>query len=129
MTEFFLEWECEAGEWLPSTVFGHKFKSRAAAESEMAKAQSTFRRLRYRIVSRSTSDDPINQPEHYTDGGIDTRDFINAKQLNYNVGNAVKYLSRAGKKTGVDYVQDIEKAKSFLEYELSRIKEKNGGTK
>lgn len=42
--------------------------------------------------------DLVNHPEHYTDGGIETIDFIEAKELNFHLGNAVKYISRAGKK-------------------------------
>lgn len=43
--------------------------------------------------------DMVNHPEHYTDGGIETIDFIEAKKLPYHLGNAVKYISRAGKNT------------------------------
>ena len=38
--------------------------------------------------------DVINHPEHYTVGGIETIDFIEAKDLNFNLGNDVKYISR-----------------------------------
>ena len=42
--------------------------------------------------------DPVNHPAHYTDGQIEVIDFIDDKQLSYCLGNAVKYISRAGKK-------------------------------
>ncbi len=42
--------------------------------------------------------DMINRPDHYIDGGIETIDFIEAKKLDYHLGNVVKYISRAGKK-------------------------------
>lgn len=54
--------------------------------------------------------DPVNHPTHYTDGGIETIDFIEAKQLPYHLGNAVKYISRAGKKDPDKTKQDLEKA-------------------
>ena len=54
--------------------------------------------------------DPINHPSHYTDGGIETIDFIEAKGLNYNCGNATKYISRAGKKDKAERAVDIAKA-------------------
>jgi len=68
--------------------------------------------------------DPINHPSHYTDGGIETIDFIEAKGLNYNCGNATKYISRAGKKATAERAVDIAKAIWYLERELSTLKGK-----
>ena len=62
--------------------------------------------------------DLVNRPPHYTDGGVDTLKFIEAKDLNYRLGNVVKYISRAGKKVGSDPVQDLEKARFYLEREI-----------
>ena len=61
--------------------------------------------------------DLINSPPHYTDGGVQTLDFIEAKDLNYRLGNVVKYVSRAGKKN-TDPVQDLEKAMFYLKREI-----------
>ena len=67
--------------------------------------------------------DPVNHPSHYTDGGIETIDFIEAKKLPYHLGNAVKYISRAGKKD--DEVQDLKKAVWYINrYIELREKEK-----
>ena len=63
--------------------------------------------------------DPVNSPAHYLVGGIETIDFIEAKQLNYNLGNAVKYIARSGHKD--DRKQDIEKAVWYLKREISRM--------
>lgn len=63
--------------------------------------------------------DNVNQPRHYTDGGIETIDFIEAKKLNFHRGNAVKYISRAGKKTSE--VEDLKKAIWYLEREIKRL--------
>jgi hypothetical protein len=65
--------------------------------------------------------DPVNHPYHYKVGGIETIDFIEAKELNYNMGNAVKYISRADHKS--DKKQDIEKAVWYLNRELNKTKE------
>lgn len=62
--------------------------------------------------------DLVNKPPHYTDGGVDTLKFIEAKDLNFRLGNVVKYVSRAGKKAGADPVQDLEKARFYLEREI-----------
>jgi hypothetical protein len=63
--------------------------------------------------------DPVNHPAHYKVGGIETIDFIEAKKLNYNLGNVVKYLTRADHKG--NRKQDLEKAKWYLERELSTM--------
>jgi hypothetical protein len=60
--------------------------------------------------------DSVNNPAHYTDGGIETIDFIEAKKLNYHLGNAVKYISRAGKKS--NKVEDLKKAIWYIEREI-----------
>ena len=64
-------------------------------------------------------DDLVNNPAHYKVGGIETIDFIEAKKLNYNIGNVVKYLTRADHKG--NRKQDLEKAKWYLERELSTM--------
>jgi hypothetical protein len=63
--------------------------------------------------------DPVNHPDHYKDGGIETIDFIEAKELNYHLGNVVKYVSRAGKKG--DKLQDLQKAQWYLTREINRL--------
>lgn len=63
--------------------------------------------------------DKINSPAHYTSGGIETIDFIEAKELNYNLGNVVKYVSRAGKKDNL--VEDLKKASWYLNREIKKL--------
>lgn len=63
--------------------------------------------------------DPVNHPAHYKTGGIETIDFIEAKELNYNLGNAVKYISRAEHKGNKQ--QDLEKAIWYLNRELIKL--------
>ncbi len=65
--------------------------------------------------------DPVNHPPHYKSGGIETIDFIEAKDLNYRLGNVVKYVSRAGRKNS-DPVQDLEKAAWYLQREIAARK-------
>ena len=66
--------------------------------------------------------DPVNHPPHYTKGGIETIDFIEAKDLNYRLGNVIKYVSRAGKKDS-DPIVDLEKAAWYLQREILARKE------
>ena len=58
-------------------------------------------------------------PAHYTRGNIEVWDFIRDQQLNYHLGNAIKYICRAGYKDSA--VQDLQKAIHYLENELSHI--------
>jgi hypothetical protein len=66
--------------------------------------------------------DPVNSPPHYTAGGIETIDFIEAKDFNYRLGNVIKYVSRAGKKVDGDPITDLEKAKWYLDREIDTRK-------
>lgn len=63
--------------------------------------------------------DPVNHPAHYKVGGIETIDFIEAKRLGYNLGNVVKYVTRADHKG--NRKQDLEKAKWYLEREIAAL--------
>lgn len=65
--------------------------------------------------------DSVNHPPHYNDGGIETIDFIEAKGLNYRLGNVVKYISRVGKKSS-DPIEDLEKAAWYLQREITARK-------
>jgi hypothetical protein len=69
------------------------------------------------ITMEEPAADPVNHPAHYKVGGIETIDFIEAKRLNYNMGNAVKYITRADHKG--NRKQDLEKAIWYLKRELS----------
>lgn len=61
--------------------------------------------------------DMVNRPPHYTDGGMEVIDFIEAKKLGYHLGNVVKYVTRAGKKE--DAIQDLQKARWYLDRAIS----------
>jgi hypothetical protein len=65
-------------------------------------------------------DDLVNHPAHYKVGGIETIDFIEAKKLNYNIGNVVKYLTRADHKG--NKLEDLRKAQWYLTREISTLK-------
>jgi hypothetical protein len=66
-----------------------------------------------------TPHDMVNSPAHYKVGGIETIDFIEAKNLGYHLGNAVKYISRADHKGR--RIEDLEKAKWYLDREIKRL--------
>ena len=65
--------------------------------------------------------DNINHPAHYTDGNIEVIDFIEDKQLGYHLGNAVKYISRAGKKDPGKTAEDLRKAVWYLNRYIEKL--------
>lgn len=75
--------------------------------------------------TQKDSKDMVNSPDHYTAGGIETIDFIEAKGLGYNLGNAVKYISRSPYKG--KFLEDLKKAVWYLQREIA-IEEKNEET-
>jgi hypothetical protein len=70
-----------------------------------------------RLVKALT--DNVNHPPHYKAGGIETIDFIEAKSLNYNLGNVVKYITRADHKG--NKLEDLAKAQWYLARELKNL--------
>lgn len=66
--------------------------------------------------------DPVHSPQHYKGkGGLEAIDVIEAFGLNYRLGNAQKYLLRAGKKGDeADAVTDLRKAIWYIEREIER---------
>jgi hypothetical protein len=63
--------------------------------------------------------DMVNEPPHYKTGGIETIDFIEAKKLDYNLGNAVKYITRADHKG--DKHEDLCKARWYLNRAIASV--------
>ena len=64
--------------------------------------------------------DSVNHPAHYKVGGIETIDFIEAKGLGYNLGNVVKYITRADHKG--NKLEDLRKAQWYLTREINALK-------
>ena len=60
----------------------------------------------------------MEHPPHYTRGAIEPWDYIRDQGLNYHLGNAVKYISRAGYKDGALKETDLKKAIHSLQNEL-----------
>lgn len=65
--------------------------------------------------------DPVNHPSHYTDGKIEVIDFIEDKKLGFCLGNAVKYIARAGKKDPSKEVEDLKKAAWYVARRIHEI--------
>ena len=69
--------------------------------------------------------DNVNHPSHYNDGKIEVIDYIEDKNLGFHLGNVVKYVSRAGKKDKTKAVEDLKKARWYLEREITRMEGQN----
>lgn len=69
-----------------------------------------------------------NSPDYYKsgDGKFEAIDFIDAFELNFNLGNVIKYIARASKKTGNDYINDLIKAHWYITREMSHYCKKEG---
>lgn len=65
-------------------------------------------------------EETVNHPKHYA-GDIEPIDLIEAQDLNFNRGNVIKYVTRAGKKNTTKELEDLNKAKWYLEREIRRV--------
>ena len=69
--------------------------------------------------------DVVNHPAHYANGKIEPIDFIEDKKLNFNLGNVIKYVARAGRKKSqgksleAKALEDLKKARFYLDREIS----------
>ena len=72
------------------------------------------------------SEDVVNRPKHYTDGKIEVIEFIEDKKLGFCLGNAVKYIARAGKKDPTKEVEDLKKAEWYIKRRIKELEEASG---
>jgi hypothetical protein len=71
-----------------------------------------------------TSVDQVNHPEHYTTdpSGIECIEIT--RHRNFNIGNAFKYLWRAGIKDEARHIEDLKKAMFYIQDEINRLEGK-----
>lgn len=72
--------------------------------------------------------DNVNHPTHYTDGKIEVIDFIEDKNLNFHLGNTIKYIARAGKKDASKFIEDLQKASWYLNRYIDKLIKEKGDT-
>lgn len=95
-------------------------------DSEALKFQQLGEKAVQGFEDSLTSDNPVgndsvNHPSYYTYGNIEPIDFIIDKKLGFCLGNAVKYISRAGKKDPSKLVEDLEKAIWYIRYYINTV--------
>lgn len=64
--------------------------------------------------------DPVNHPKHYNAHPAGIECVTVAEHMGFNIGNAIKYLWRAGLKTE-NPIEDLEKARWYIEREIGRL--------
>ena len=70
--------------------------------------------------------DKVTRPDHYRAGRkYEPKDVIRDWDLNFNLGNVVKYISRCGRKEGNSVLQELEKARTYLDFEIQALVEDN----
>ena len=62
----------------------------------------------------------VKQPAHYQGDGMNVMQIIEAYDLNFAVGNVIKYMLRAGKKPDEGALDDLRKALWYLNSEIER---------
>lgn len=68
-------------------------------------------------------------PDHYQMGGIEVIDAIEAWGFGegFNKGNAIKYIARAGRKDPLKEVEDLKKARQYIDFEIARLERQGDG--
>lgn len=66
-------------------------------------------------------DDPVNHPAHYMAHPSGVECIQVTEHMNFCLGNAVKYLWRAGQKDSAPQIEDLKKARWYIDREISRI--------
>ena len=74
------------------------------------------------LLNEKDKKEMVNHPSHYNMGKYEAIDVIEDWELGFNLGNTIKYISRAGHKD--DIVQDLKKAMWYLGREIQRLENK-----
>jgi hypothetical protein len=70
-------------------------------------------------MSLKPPNDPVNHPAHYTAYPVEVIQLT--EHMNFCRGNAVKYIARAGLKNPATEVEDLKKARWYIEREINRL--------
>lgn len=68
--------------------------------------------------TEDSSGDNVVHPDHYQGNGYEVLDIIDDFELNFNLGNVLKYILRAGRKNSELKEEDLEKALFYLQREV-----------
>jgi hypothetical protein len=105
----------------PSPEAAAKIKEWSSKKVNMQRIDGAIEKVRLaaaEVSKKFFEDTAVNHPAHYTAGGIEVYDFIKAKCLGYELGNVVKYVSRAEYKA--NKLQDLQKARWYLDAAIKK---------
>ena len=71
------------------------------------------------LIGTDVKKEMVNHPSHYNRGKYEAIDIIEALEMNFNLGNAFKYLFRAGHKDNI--IQELKKARWYIDREIQRL--------
>ncbi|EOS48282.1 hypothetical protein C810_01372 [Lachnospiraceae bacterium A2] len=77
------------------------------------------------MESTETKTDEICHPPHYCFGKNEPVKVIQDWKLSFCLGNVLKYIARAGRKEGNSKLQDLLKAKQYIEFEIEGLENEN----
>lgn len=135
-----VEWHFTAGRWTVREVCAHAVCLNDDRSSDVVhwvtpnevtfvsrpspRTAPTEHPSRSRAASSLRAADPVDHPAHYTDHPSGVECITVAEHMNFNVGNAVKYLWRAGRKG--DALTDLRKAAWYVNREIERLTREGG---
>ena len=103
------------------------FEAWLGLECEAEENQPADKHVDLHKVADEVTRDNVNHPDHYNHGKIEVVDFIEDQHLGFHLGNAVKYISRAGRKDPARTVEDLRKAAWYLNRQIERLEGSLGG--
>lgn len=65
--------------------------------------------------------DPVEAPAHYTETDVEPIKAIEAWGLGFCLGNTVKYIARAGRKDPAKELEDLKKARWYLDRQIANL--------
>lgn len=74
-------------------------------------------------MQKTNVSNAVEHPSYYQ-GKIEVIDFIEDKGLGFNLGNSVKYIARCGKKDPEKLLEDLKKARWYLDREIKNMEKK-----
>lgn len=76
-------------------------------------------------ISLAETKEQVNHPKHYNTGKFEVIDVIEDWQVDFHIGNVIKYVSRAGRKTDDTEIQDLKKALWYLQRKIDLLEKKD----
>ena len=116
--------KCNYCSYCPSDIFCKEScidGIEAWLESPTEENQPADKHVDLHKVADEVTRDNVNHPDHYNHGKIEVIDFIEDKELGFHLGNAVKYISRAGRKDANKTIEDLRKATWYLNRQIERL--------